>query len=69
MGVEFTHLVTGKKVYIRNPKTIVAFIHGDGKNDEGKAFPGALWLVMENVPQSMPVLETFEEAKQKLGDK
>lgn len=67
--VTFTHLVTGKQITIarnnqNNQFPITTILHGPAKDPKtGRESPEEhVWIVIENVPNPLPIRETYEEA-------
>lgn len=68
MAIHFTHLVTGKRVTVVEPRAVAAFFSGPMQDKAGK--PSAtdnVWLVIDKVPSPIPVVETEDEVLTKLG--
>jgi hypothetical protein len=66
--VEFQHLLTGSRVVVFDKRAILAIVLGDCKGATGTV-PNAVFLIIDKVPNPIPVRETVEEVEQKLGFK
>jgi hypothetical protein len=66
-SVEFTHFITGKKVVIVDKSTVAAFFHGDCKHMSITNAVSCVWLSVDKVRDPIPVTETEDEVRFKLG--
>ena len=68
MAAHFTHLLTGKRVIVVDPRSVAAFFTGPVQGKDGKPSPtDNVWLVIDKVPSPIPVVETEDEVLTKLG--
>lgn len=65
--VDFTHLITGKTVTIFDRTAIAGLLTGDCVDANGKKHEGASWILVDKVPNPIPVRETAEEINKLLG--
>lgn len=65
--VTFTHLITNKKVTIFNPLTSIAAVFTAPVDHGKKPAYDATWIVVNQVPNPIPVQETEDQVKTALG--
>jgi hypothetical protein len=65
--ITFTHTFTGKTITILDKRAISAIIHGDATRSDGTGATPAVFLVIDKVPQPLPVRESEAEVLEKLG--
>lgn len=68
-SAKFTHAITSKIVTLFYPDEVTGMIHGVAKSmlPTGVEEVAALFLIIKNVPNLLPVRETEEEVLKILG--